>query len=339
MTALPQIQEAWAALQERNKLYRGELAVFESDVRTPVGALLFAMDSDGHRHLLIPVSADTPMLEDTESSGVQVRSRQLEDGGRLDSFVDVVCRKPHLSELFSILLSEMVNAIEQDPASPSAICVRVLARWRELLSREFTGLLGDEALCGLFGELWHLRELVRREPTSLRLWEGPQGGRHDFVRGASALEIKTTTSRIDRPRIFEIHGLDQLTPLPKGTLHLGAMRLERSASAGESVPDLLEDIVRLGADGLELMRRAALVGYDPQDKEHYVTSRFTVREDRIYEVGVGFPRLSVDAFADHALPSGVVNLRYQIDLSSEPPRPLTPNLVQALYETLAGTRT
>jgi putative PD-(D/E)XK family protein DUF4420 len=335
MTALPFVQEAWDALQGTGRVIRGELRVFVSDVQMPAGPVLFAVDSEGLRHLLIPVVAGHHSTEDRDSAGVQVRSRQLEDAGRLEEFVDVVCQKPHLNELFSILLTEMMQGLARDPDHPAVLCVQVLNRWRELLQREPPGVLGQEALSGLFGELWHMRELARLEPASLAIWLGPKGGRHDFLRGVMALEVKSTSSRLDRPRVFEIHGVDQLRPPPGGTLHVAAMRLERAHDAGESVPDVLDEIAALGADRLELTRRTALLGFDVRDADIYRTIRFHVLEDRMYSVDAGFPRLTASSFVGGALPPGVVNLRYQIDLTGEPPHPMNQKAVRRLYEALA----
>jgi hypothetical protein len=64
-------------------------------------------------------------------------------------------------------------------------------------------------------------------------------------------------------------------------------------------------------DGFEA--RLAQVGYSPLEVERYGESRFRILNERLYEVGDGFPRLSERSFAD-GVPDGIERIEYEADL-------------------------
>jgi hypothetical protein len=158
--------------------------------------------------MLIPVGSTAEVREDRRSAGVQLVTHLLLDGPGVRHFIDVTCPRPHLHEVFSLLVAEMLAAVEADPERPDRAFHRVLDRWRELLDRPPSAAPDDDTVCGVLGELLQLRELVRRNPAALARWLGPTGARHDFEAPGLHLEVKTSRSR--GPLLVEIHGLEQL---------------------------------------------------------------------------------------------------------------------------------
>jgi hypothetical protein len=329
------VTEAWKELQEKGRIISREYRVCEAGINLPAGKILLAVDGEGIRHLLVPLISREGVAEDRKSSGVQIIFRELLENQTKQLFADVVCLKPHLHELFSILASEMLERLGNDSNLPPVqICKKVLERWRELLESDASPLLGTEILSGLFGELWHLREIVRLNPDCLESWEGPHGARHDISTGTTALEVKT--SLIRHGRFFTIHGHEQLEQPHGGELYLAAMKLEKVQSGGESLPELILSINSLGGDYHQILTKLARIGYRIEDSEAYSSLRFIINENRIYEVNDTFPRIISNTFAGGVLPAGTLRLEYQIDLSGAFPEPVPPAEHIRIYEILAG---
>jgi Putative PD-(D/E)XK family member, (DUF4420) len=329
-----EIDQSWNLLPE-DAVDEGQLQVRElADVSLPAGIPLLAVDSQGMRHFLLPVASSFRVHQDRGSSGVQILSHSLVDNGSKRKFVDLICRKPHLHELFSIIVDEVLTRLGESADHPDLACHYVLERWRELIEQELSGHLELNTLVGLFGELWCLRELVRRDSGALLSWVGPSGARHDFVYNALALEVKSTLGR--HGRFFEIHGVDQLEIPEGGQLYLVTVQLERQPGAGESITDLTKFLIEMGADRHRLLSLIAAAGVPPHDLEQAASEEFQVISQRVYRVDESFPRIIPASFAGGKLPNGVTHLGYQIDLSTEPPVPLGEEDVVRLYDAMAG---
>lgn len=309
--------EAWRALQDTGAATRGEFRVFVSDDASAQGPVLFAVDNLGLRHLLIPIRAGVSVEADERSSGVHISGRELIDGGVASHFVDVACLKSHLAEVFGHLADEIIQELRGDQGRPATVARRVLNRWRELLERDRPGVLSDHALTGLFGELWILQDIVERDPSAVRSWIGPGSTRFDFLRGASALEVKTTTSHDQL--IVQIHGVEQLAAPDGGDLHMAVVGVERTTTTGYSVPGVISAIRQLGIDGLEFSSKLNAAGYSEHDAKYYDEIRFMVRFQRLFKVGDDFPRIVRSSFSSGDVPVGVGELRYSINLTSRTP--------------------
>ena len=58
-------------------------------------------------------------------------------------------------------------------------------------------------------------------------------------------------------------------------------------------------------------------GYSPLEADRYAEIRFRVINERLYEVGEDFPRLSEGSFI-HGLPAGIERVEYEVDLDACP---------------------
>jgi hypothetical protein len=332
--ALPTLQETWTIL-ENLRTSGDRFPVREvAEVEGPEGRPLCAIDDVWRRHLLIGLAEGAAVADDRRSAGVQVSSHTLVDRDHLRRFVDLVCLKPHLNELFSVVVCEVLDSYSADPRDPARTCTRILERWRELIEHELTPQPGLDRQIGLYGELWHLRELARRTPTAVESWTGPLGSRHDFIGPSVALEVKASITR--RGRFVEIHGPDQLDPPVGGELYLAAMKVERiAADHGERLIDVVDELVRMAVDRRLLVDRLLRLGLRISDLERNDEPKFHLRESRVYAVRDPFPRITPGSFVGGSVPPGIINLNYQLDLSSEPPLPLDQVVVDQVYDRLA----
>src|SRR5207302_1095016 len=217
----------------------GEFRVAESTVKCGAAAILFALDDEGNRHLLVPLSEAATVTPDRRSGGVHLRTFVLEEGGATRAFLDVACRKRHLNEVFTLLAGEMLDELARDCQDPARVCRAVLLRWRELLEREHGAQLSFEGLVGLYCELLVLRDLTRRDARAVIAWTGPLGTPFDFTSGSFAIEAKGV---MGAGWDVVIHGLNQLDVAAGTDLWLCVYQLQQVESDGASVPDLIDDL-------------------------------------------------------------------------------------------------
>lgn len=329
--------EGWHQLElSTGSATRGEFRVFDTELNTSDGAVLLALDASGLRHVLVPVAADFPAAHDRRSGGVHLTTRPLVDDSGQRQYLDLACQKTHLNSVFAHLAEETLGLLRTPGTQPLQACHQTLQRWRELLDREVSDVLSTEALCGLFGELWHLARIAAKSTQGLSAWQGPSGARHDFTVEGFALEVKTTARR-DEWR-FRVHGLTQLEQPRDARLYLCAMRLELNGAIGATVPDLIQSILDIGVDRRELLGRLSQVGYDLRDEAHYQQIRIDVVDCRIYEVAASFPRLTGASFSPTGLAVGVSDIHYTIDLAASPSAPLHSEMLDNVHAALAGVR-
>jgi hypothetical protein len=327
---------AWGALGQIEGRIR-ELQARELETAQVEGRSAFvAIDWEGHRHLLVPMHGDLHPSPDERGAGIRVTTRDLVDGGATNRFLDVVCLKPHLNGLFDVVASDILTAcgeasLERVPAE----CRGVLERWRELLEEVAAGKIATSVLAGAWGELWFVRELLDRGAAWPGLWVGPTGAVHDIKgAGGSHLEVKATTAR--GPLFVEIHGIGQLDIPDEGSLLLGVLRLTGEDEQGQSIADLVRACVGSGANHTDLVSLLANVGVTSGAPE-YDGTRFAVKETRLYRVGNAFPRIVPSSLVAGAVPAAVINLSYQLDLTTDSPGELSAAETEEALRHLAGT--
>ncbi len=333
MKAGDRLVEAWAVLGAAS---RSERIIRTEPTGTSVatGEILAGLDVDGARHLFIPVASVDLVTEDRHSAGVQIRRALLEENGNARSFIDVVCLIPRLNDLFAQVAEDMLELLKGGTRELPEACREVLERWRELLEHHRPDLLTAGQLTGLYGELLILNELVSKHPVrGLETWTGPSSDEHDFTCQSAAIEVKTTTVR--EGRIVQVHGIRQLEPPAVGPLYLAFVRLDVENS-GTSITSLVEQILAAGVPRRAFIDLLAQVGYEYNRAEDYAFPRFIVRELRYYTVAEDFPRIVSESFVNGALPAGVLQLAYAIDLTGEPPVPLSDEAARSLLQSMAG---
>ena len=314
------LEVGWVVLETQDGDIDG-LRVLNSGTSLPAGEILVATGANGHRHLLLPLPRRAAFAPDTSTRGVHITRRRLDTGDRVAEFVDVECRLRHLNPVFATLAQDMLNAVVATPSQPATACRVVLDRWREFLGSERSPLLPEDRLLGLIAELLVLRDVLAHDKDRrLDVWTGPSGAVHDLRRGAHAVEVKGT--RLREGRFIEIHGIEQLAPPPKGTLHMAWFRFESDDSSPVSAPAAIRELRALGVDSIALMERLTLAGYDTSHSGDYEQRRYRIVESRLYVVDSAFPRVIPGSFPDGAAPPGVLKMRYTVDLSNEPPVPL-----------------
>ena len=301
-----------------------ETAVCATGVEVSGFDVVVAHDHIGRRHFLIPFGQGEELRTSLRGTGIRATApRPLVHEGITHLYLDVVCSRPHLNGAFCRLAAELLAVARSVADRPAKRCEEVLREWRELFGSGGTEGFGPEERTGLLGELLVVERLAIINPTgALDCWTGPLGGIHDFRRGQSALEVKTTLRR--RGMFFYISSVDQLAPPESGRLGLCAIRLDRVPEGSCSLSSLIRRIEALHVDSNALYERLADIGYVPGENPESDVEGYELRDFRIYIVTGDFPRIVPSTFPSGAPPAGVIALNYEIDLSTAPPPPLDP---------------
>jgi hypothetical protein len=289
----------------------GAVATVDLPVDTDTGPAALGLDDRGDHHLLLPITERHPDVEDDRSAHVQVRSRYLVIGGRRHRYVDVVCHRPDLADVFDEMIIAVLHGIAETPDQGGSVAIRVLQEWRELL-RSRGGLLNEHRLRGLIGELSVLETLAGTRPIGdvERIWNGPDLLPHDYTIGKRRIEVKTV-GVLDS--VVTIHGLDQLYPAPALEIQLVLLRLEAD-SGGRSLPDMVDSVLNLVRDRIGLRRQLAKVGYVEADADRYRERRYTTAGMHVWTIDAGFPRIDRDSL-NPGISSRIVRVEYDLDLS------------------------
>lgn len=332
-TSVADLAASWTVLETEAAGDGPEtLRAVSTGIAVSAGPIDAGVDAAGHRHLLIPLLDGEAVAEDRGGRGVQIWRVDL--GGRL--FVSLVCLVPALNDVFERLASEVLAEVQAAP-SPARRAAEVLHDWKELLAAAASGPLSDERLVGLLAELLCFEEVVRLDPLRrVDTWNGPSRDQHDLRYGDFAVEVKATTAR--EGRVVSISSVDQLDPTPASTLHIAFHRFQAATTgAGESLPGVVGRLLALGVNSTDLYKRLALVGYSTVDEDNYRSRLFRLTERRIYDTSQQhFPAIVRDSFKAGDLPPGTLRLSYAIDLTNEPPAPMTADQEAQLWRALAG---
>lgn len=308
----PPVPEVWASLRARVPSYGDSMAVSKAAVDPSGRDLLYAMDCGFNLHLLVPVSGEPPVDMPPDLQGLKVRHRRVD--GELE-YLDLESAARHES-LFSPFCGEVLSAVVGQARRPWEAVASTIRAWQSAW-RPLTPEMAKIVQVGLFGELLTLEEIVIPAigPAGVRHWSGPSHERHDFVGPGLALEVKSTRkSRHEH----EISRLDQLHVPRNRKLLLISLLLEESAEGRESLAtrmDAISAILRTDPEASDLFQAAMVkMGWSEEMRRSGNLLRFNFRESRICEVDGNFPRLS----EDFTPPSGVVAVRYTIDMANLP---------------------
>lgn len=295
------------------------------------GQLLAGIDHEGRRHLLIPLLPGEAARTNTKGRAVHVA--RLAHGGA--NYMTVFCLLPELHHVFTQFCRELADSVEE-ATSPAREAAEAFDRWRDLFSDAGRiGHLSDEVLVGLLGELLAVEDLLNRGASSdLGFWVGPFNEMHDLRTPTHAIEVKATLVR--EGRVVSISSVDQLQE-PKGAdLVLRHLRLQRDPG-GFDIEALVAAAIDVGADAGEVARRLHEFGLTIDALDDYRGRKYRVAENRLYAVnGTAFPRITRSSFVAGDLPPGTLRVAYSIDLTNEPPYPLSDAEADAVLDAFAS---
>ncbi len=313
-TTPPSPEHGWALLRTdpgaRTAL---GLRSLSTGVRTARGPIRFALGPAGEPRLLVPLPPDvaSPGIEGSESLGINASQYDVE--GRPTRFLDIHCRSASLEGVFADLASAILSRVGLGDDGVSA-ARSTIEEFRSLLLPDQIAAVPPSRIAGLAGELLVLERFLRNSPTGVLAWRGPTGDRHDFRRGGESLEIKTST-RAGTSSVT-IHSLDQLDPPNDGRLHLLHLVLEPLQGGQISVGTLAKACHALTDQPKVLAERLTAVGCPNPESEEWNRLTFRRESEALYEVALGFPRLSRSFLSSVPGIEGIRSVEYSVDLGS-----------------------
>lgn len=219
-------------------------------------------------------------------------------------------------EMMAVDIMEVLR--EHDSGGADALVSALLARvvaWQEFMKRAGDRVLPPDEEVGLFGELYVLRELLKRIPPHLAVeaWVGPIRGLQDFSFAPGAIEVKTTAA--SGAFIAKVSNLEQLDDSVIRPLYLAAVRLAQTtggATLARAVADVQCVVQEHTTAAATFEMRLARAGYVHQSADHYVR-RFEWVDVRYLAIDQRTPRLTRDN-----VPAAVQGARYELDLDAIP---------------------
>jgi hypothetical protein len=281
-----------------------------------------AVDRMGFRHILIESEKDILSTPRMQFRGVQLDIRDLVvSSGVQKKYLDLICKEATGYHIFNSIGGEIAQKMaEIDKSSDSLeVITTILTKWKHFWGNYPRDLMTMEEQIGLFGELFFLRHwlLPRYGNRVVLAWEGPNGGRHDFVLGDKSYEVKTSAS--SKGHTHTINGLDQLEDLPAGELFLISFWIRQNDQAAYSLTSVVEscrnylrqDPANLSAFNLFLSR----TGYSEIQRAEYEQKKYEILESALFLVDEHFPKVTPKSFSPD-LPEQVEELFYTVNLNT-----------------------
>lgn len=259
----------------------------------------------------IPAQAAFP-----DARGLRIEIRVLEPGRAGRTRIILTPSEQRYRDVFRALAEDVVTQVQQ--ATNEALAVEALvarlSRWQAFLRRHGAGSLSLESRRGLFGELHLLRHhLIRRcdAVAAVESWKGTSGASHDFQFGGGSVEVKSTSSRT--PHAFHVANIKQLDAPGQGPLLVYFVVLEESEAGDVALTELIDSLrTEIGEPAIYALEdRLVEAGYLEDRRDDYSSPRYSVRRQRFFEVGQGFPRLQ-----EAQLPNGVEGVTYEVAVAA-----------------------
>lgn len=236
------------------------------------------------------------------------------DGSPPRTVLRIILEDESLSDIFAVMSADLVTATAAQNSTPRALrrCIDRLCMWQGLFERIPVEGLSVEKQRGMLGEILVLESLLLprlNRLLAIEAWKGPDPGHQDFIREGLAIEVKTSLAK--RHARIQIANEKQLDERPHEVLLVALLRLDESATRGDSLPmavERLRGLVRddpVAAQALE--NRLADGGYLDVHAPLYVRNRWQCSGRRYFRVEGDFPRLT-----EANLPAGVGDIRYSI---------------------------
>jgi hypothetical protein len=308
------LERIWSEVSTRvPSMEPGALSSAELALKTPGGPLRLAVDEVGYRHLLVPVAIDDRSVGDWLSAGVRMTTRvKIAEDGPV-RFLDLECRRDDLNGVFTGLVADVCAAVAYARQVSGRDLSVMLESWRKLLAgspKTWT----VPRLAGLYGELVVLERLLEKDPTATEAWSGPIGAPQDFLLHPHAIEVKSTTAPTGR--LVHVHGVDQLEPPATGSLVLIWSRFAAvSGGKADGIATIVERCLAK-ADTSSLLSHLDQLGLPSLNSVELRDVGFELVERRLYEVGPVFPSITPARFAGGAVPAGVQDIEYMVDLDT-----------------------
>lgn len=245
------------------------------------------------------------------------RSIDVSSGSRKDGSYTLVFRlvQPSQQEVFTHLCWDLAEASRSFADKGRGLDV-VLARyalWQRLMEKGNMGLLSEQELKGLFGEVYFLKNRLLRKygvNAAVAGWIGPIKADRDFIYQDYWYEVKTTNPGAIS---LKISSIEQLDTDDKGRIVW--IQAEKTASTdpgAKSLPSLINETKKALEGYPEAMETFIMRILESGFFDHkaYYDLYFACRSIRQFSVVEGFPRIR-----RKDIDSGITSASYEVSTS------------------------
>lgn len=290
-----------------------EIPTIPAEVSTVAGPVRLAVGANGEPRLLLPLArGDAPVSIDT-GAALSVSISSFKYRGQHVRFLDLICLHTELEPVFEEVVGEILARIDNSSSCTDA-AQSTIEDFRALLTRQTAADVDAGRVAGLIAELLVLNRLLDHSSSAWNAWRGPTGDRHDFRVGDTSLEVKASLR--SGASAVTINGLEQLEVPSGGTLHLLRLVLEPVSGGILSVSSLARSAMLKAGEPSRLGVLLAAAGCRDGDAEEWNRHSFRSESERLYEIRPGFPRMTHTMLREAAVPRGVHDVTYKIDLSA-----------------------
>ena len=234
----------------------------------------------------------------------------LENG--MQPYIKIICLDDSLENVFSFLISRLIRLIA-DGSTPNKATIDAVSEFRRLLSRAGGPLPSDEEILGLTGELIFISQIIKKDQSFWKGWNGPSGSSRDFTWDKIDVEIKASY-QAGEPKIT-INNLNQLEPISGRSLFLFHSIFVDNPKGNITVPALVEEIQSKIEDKELFEETVFKAGYSKEHKELWMEYKFSLNECSSYSIEDDFPRINETSFVNGLIPESISKIRYEIDLN------------------------
>ena len=307
----------WGALWEelRAEPSPGKPGLVRRRIRPDsVSDIYLAVEIPGGAPLLIlrvPTAVTANLTHWPSATGVETTFRPAGEGE-----VDVCLKlmNPSSADIFGTLVDDMIATVAKATtaaASVRAFVARFIA-WQRFLERAGLTGLGSLAQLGLYGELWFLQSRLLTwldHEGAVAAWAGPSGANQDFQPEGVGIEVKCTATKL--PLRVHIQSERQLDGTGMRSLYLCVFTFDVRDGSEHTLPKLIQEVRSMLADDIVAAQsfdeRLLGMGYQDADAERYAHRTYTMRDERLFRVDQGFPRV-----AEADVPHGVAEVMYSV---------------------------
>lgn len=184
-------------------------------------------------------------------------------------------------------------------------------KWQNLLKRTRKGLLSNQEIKGLIGELYFLKNILFKSLSykdAIESWTGPERLKQDFILEDIWFEIKSTTSSSSSIRISSIEQLDV-----KKSGYLVVIALDKTSSLDHdkiTINKLYEEICfLLDTEQMRLDFDNKLFDFGYINRKEYDNETYRFININYYIVNEFFPKLLKES-----IPSEIIEAVYELSL-------------------------
>ncbi|MEI7560271.1 MAG: PD-(D/E)XK motif protein [Actinomycetes bacterium] len=276
----------------------------------PAGTRL-GIDSEGCPCLIVDVTGARGPVRSTEALTVQTAPLDLD--GTVTECLIVRCPIIELFKVFDQFVAAVIDlAVDAAIASDEAAS-QVIDKWQALLAVRGQSV-GRQKAASTIAEMLVLVDCLEQDPLGrVDQWTGTTNARHDFRRGTSAVEVKSTLQHTGMK--VTIHGADQLMEPEGGDLHVHLVRLEEVPNGDLTLGRLFDAAVDRGVDALALYEKLAEAGIPIDRMDEADEHKFDLRERITLPINLDSPRIVPGSFTGGHVPAGTDDITYSCDLA------------------------